>query len=44
MSVQKFPIVVALGRANPRITAARIAMPVAAERKLCVTMPAIWLR
>src|SRR5580698_7664438 len=34
-STQKLPIVVALRRANPRITAAAIAIPAAADRKLC---------
>ena len=38
-STQKFPIVFALRRANPRITAAAIAIPAAAERKLCDVSP-----
>ena len=43
-STQKLPIVFALRRANPRITAAAIAIPAAAERKLCDVSPTICVR
>jgi hypothetical protein len=41
-STQKFPSLVVSRRANPRMTAARTAMPTAAETKFCTASPAIW--
>ena len=43
-STQKFPSLFVSRRANPRITAARTAMPTAAETKFCTASPAIWER
>ena len=43
-SAQKLPIVVAERRANPRNSANASAMPVAADRKLWIVRPNIWLK
>ena len=44
ISTQKLPIVPVSRRAKPRISAKAMAMPVAAERKLCTASAAIWVR
>ena len=43
-SCQKLPSSLPLRRAKPRITAARTAMPTAAETKFCTASPAIWVK
>ena len=43
-SDQKLPMPFAFSRATPRITATAMAMPVAADRKLCRARPAIWVK
>ncbi|MGA8382223.1 MAG: hypothetical protein WB710_13960 [Stellaceae bacterium] len=43
-STQKLPIALASRRTNPRISANAMAMPVAADTKLCTVSPAICTR
>src|SRR5512144_1398615 len=43
-SNQKLPTPFAFSRATPRMTATAMAMPVAAERKLCKARPTIWVK
>ena len=43
-STQKLPMVVERRRAIPRISAAIVAMPAAAETKFCTARPTIWVR
>ncbi len=43
-STQKLPIVETERRASPRMNAARVAMPVAAETKFWTVSPSIWVR
>jgi hypothetical protein len=43
-SNQKFPMPLAFSRAMPRTTAIAMAMPVAADRKLCSARPAICVK
>ena len=43
-STQKLPMVWALWRAKPRISAISTAMPAAAETKFCTVSASIWVR
>jgi len=43
-STQKLPIVCAVRRAKPRISATSTAMPVAADTKFWTASPSIWVR
>ena len=43
-STQKFPMVLARRRVSPRMRATATAAPTAAETKLCMASPAIWVR
>ena len=43
-SYQKLPMPLAFSRATPRMMATAIAMPVAADRKLCSASPAICVK
>src|SRR6185369_16488329 len=44
MSTQKLPSIEHGRRTKPRVTAMAIAMPVAAETKLCTARPTIWVK
>ena len=44
MSTQKLPMTPEVVRLIPRIRATATAMPIAADQKLCVARPAIWVR
>ena len=44
MSTQKLPSVFFSRPAMPRMNAIAIAMPEAADQKLCVARPSIWVR
>ncbi len=44
MSTQKLPMVAEFVRLMPRISATATTMPAAADKKLCVARPAIWVR
>ena len=43
-STQKLPIVDDRRRDRPRISAASVAMPAAADTKFCTDRPTIWVR
>ena len=44
MSTQKLPMVAEVVRLIPRISAMATTMPAAADQKLCVASPIIWVR
>ncbi len=44
MSTQKLPMVPMVVRLMPRMRATATTMPAAADQKLCVARPAIWVR